>query len=222
MSTPPPCLPLIRAGALASLAAALLMGAMVLVGGVRMPRPVDTARVMLSDPRLLESTPAPGLAWLLTLDSAYLLCSALGWLGLAVALHARVRGPAALVAGLGLLSVGLDFLENEMHWAAAQVLAAPAAAAASDHVGWVLAWHTVQGLSYWPLALAAWLAGVLASLRLRGGAVLFVLGSGGVLAVPLVHVVGPPSAFGWILTWHLGVAWCLMRDENAARRTLQR
>lgn len=216
---------LVRVGAWASLAAALLMALMVLVGAQSQAQPTETARLMLVDSRTAMAPPT--LAWLLAVDSAFLLCSALAWLALGSILQRSASRLGMLVAALGLLAVALDFVENEMQWSAARLLSASASGTATDipaamRAGWALAWHLVQGLSYWPLSLAAALAGVLSWRYLPGGSLLLLLGALGVAAASSIYVIGPTSLFGWILGWHLGVAWTLWRAQNRRRASIER
>ncbi len=169
----------------------------------RPPFPYDHGRIISGAQVLSPGQVGPYTDYLeanLAFDGVYLLGHLLTWVGYAAVLRGQ-RRPAGAVAGavvaaVGLLSGGLDLLENSVRWVVVGGLedgfAGPAVGAA---------WGVVVEMSFWATYVAAVVAGAAVLGRGRWG---LLAGSVGLLCVPAALALYPTGffySFLWLIAW---------------------
>ena len=203
--TPPrdPFPSLTRAAALASAVAA---AALVVLAFLPRPSPPISHFEVLSGKRVLQPAElAEYLAYLrsnLAGDSLYLLGHIGTWWGYAARLRRSAPGIAALLAGLGLLSGGLDFVENEIRWALLSTLREGLPIPA----GWGTVWELVVGLSFWAIFIPALLTAATLWSRHPADRTMACLASVCAVTAPWTYYGGFFPSFIWLITWHAASA----------------
>jgi hypothetical protein len=181
---------------------------------------MDHLSILLGSPRLGPNDLAAYKSYVsnnLTLDSFYLLAHCLMWVGMAQLVSRRAPPPGTSVLLLGLSGAILDFLENELRWAAIGTL--PAGNLPSQ--SYVAIWQIVLAFSFWFLFLAAAFTGVGLAGRSRSANVVAGWSFAGILAASLTYKLGHFYSFLWLIVWHILCAYFLWsnRAANGARPT---
>jgi len=201
---PPDNLP--RAGAAS---AALAAAALVVLAVLPRPfAPLDHLAILAGSVRL---TPEQFIAYKgyvsnnLTVDSFYLLAHSVMWAGLAQRVSRHSRRLGTLVLTSGLLGAGLDFLENELRWAAMTTLSSGNLPSAS----YVATWATGFGLSFWLLFIAALFTGLGVARSSRCGNLVAAWSLIGACVAASSFKAGFLPAFLWLIVWHVFCAFLL-------------
>ncbi|MBN2006583.1 MAG: hypothetical protein JXA21_24740 [Anaerolineae bacterium] len=142
-------------------------------------------------------------------DALFIISDTIAWLGLAVLVRSRQPVLGNVVLGLSLAGGLLDFIENEMVLA---LLSIPQAKIA-EHLGWYLAWRTVQRFSYMILFSAAAVAAVGLWSRKPLDRAVALIGTG-LLAITIVAFYNPALYIAsnvWWLVWIAGAGVLLWR-----------
>lgn len=147
-------------------------------------------------------------------DSIYLLAHSVMWFALSHLVSASSIRLGSLVLAFGLFGAGLDFLENELRWAAMTTLTAGNLPAPS----YVAIWQTVFGLSFWALFIASLFTGVGVARLSRWGNVVAIWSLIGILVAAAIFKTGFLPSFLWLIVWHV-VCACLLWGSRAIRIT---
>jgi hypothetical protein len=145
----------------------------------------------------------------LTIDSLYLLAHSFMWVGVAQVISLQAARLWSLVLLFGLSGAILDFLENELRWAAM-----PALISGELPVRlYVFVWQIVLAFSFWALFLAAGFAGIGAVNTSRSGNIFATWSFAGALVAAFSYKTGHFYSFLWLIVWHILCAYFLWSNR---------
>ncbi len=134
----------------------------------------------------------------LTWDSFYLIGHVLMWFGYSAVISRSSKGLAMFVAILGFSCAWLDFIENEMRWAALQFLINNDYTSISN----LADWHVIFGLSFWIIFICGLICGMAVAGKENIKKIVCVMAVLGGLIAPLSYLYGHLAAFLWLIVWH--------------------
>ena len=150
----------------------------------------------------------------LTWDSFYLIGHALMWFGYSAVISRSSKGLAIFVAILGFSSAWLDFTENEMRWAALQLLINNGYISISN----IADWSVIFGLSFWIIFICGLVCGMAVAGKENIKKIVCIIAILGGVIAPFSYLYGHLAAFLWLIVWH-GVSaiflWVSRESQNA-------